>query len=379
MAQRRQIRLGTMFGFPVQVDPSWLIVFFWLTWSLAATYFPQVYPNWGTATRWGLAVVTSLLFFGSVLLHELGHSLVARKQGVPVKDITLYIFGGVAQISQEPRSPKEEVLMALAGPAVSLGLGALLVVVWLVLGPLSQPVGAVAMYVGFSNLFLGAFNLIPGFPLDGGRVLRAVLWGARDDLMWATRWASRVGQVVSYLFILVGIGQAMLGMWGSGLSLVLVGMFLQSAARSSYAQLSVKNVLADHIVAEAMSGVCAMVPQQVTLDMLVEHYIVQGGKRCFAVSVPEGTLGLLTVHNVRDVPRDQWRETRVRDVMMPLQDAQSVLPETSLEEAMRHMAADGVNQLPVLRDGDLVGMLTREDLVTFIRERMSRRNDKDSW
>ncbi len=375
MAQRRQIHLGTMFGFPVQVDPSWLIVFFWLTWSLAATYFPQVYSGWATATRWALAAVTSLLFFGSVLLHELGHSLVARKQGVPVKDITLYIFGGVAQISEEPRSPKEEVLMALAGPAVSLALGGLLVVLWLVVGPVSQAVGAVAMYVGFSNLFLGAFNLIPGFPLDGGRVLRAVLWGARDDLMWATRWASWVGQVVSYLFILVGIGEAMMGAWGSGMSLVLVGMFLQTAAKSSYAQLTIRTLLSDHIVAEAMSGVCAIVPPQVTLDMLVEHYIVQGGQRCFAVSGPDGPVGLLTVHRVSDVPRSKWRDTHVRDVMIALEDTKSVSPETDLEEAMRYMAADGVNQLPVLRDGKLVGMLTREDLVTFIRERMSRERE----
>lgn len=376
---RRQIRLGTLFGFPIQIDASWLIVFLWVTWSLGASYYPQAYPEWSTLGRWLLAALTSALFFGSVLLHELGHSLVARKQGVPVKDITLYIFGGVAQISKEPRSAKEEVLMAFAGPAVSLALGVLFVVVWVVAMPLWEPVGAVAMYVGLSNLSLGVFNLIPGFPLDGGRVLRAVLWAARDDLLWATQWASRVGQVVSYLFILVGIGQAMLGLWGNGLSLVLIGMFLQTAARSSYVQLTIRNVLAEHVVAEAMSGMCALVPPQLTLDMLVEHYIVRGGQRCFAVSGPQGPVGLLTVHQVRDVPRDQWRDVHVRDVMMPLEDVDSVSPETDLEEAMWHMASDGVNQLPVLRDGELVGMLTREDLVTFIRERMRKQNDRDVW
>jgi len=371
----KRIRLGTVLGFPIQIDASWLIVFLWMTWSLGSSYYPQTYPEWSTAELWVMAALTSALFFVSVLLHELGHSVVSRHQGVPVKDITLYIFGGVAQISEEPRSAKNEVFMALAGPAVSLTLGVVLVIVWLATQGVAEPVSAMAMYVGLSNLSLGMFNLIPGFPLDGGRVLRAILWAARDDLMWATRWASRVGQVVSYLFILAGIGLAMSGAWGSGLSLVLVGMFLQTAAKSSYAQLTVRTMLADHIVAEAMSDVCSTVPPQVTLDMLVEHYIVQGGQRCFAVSGPDGPVGLLTVHHVRDVPRDKWRDTHARDVMMPLEDAESVSPETDLEEAMRHMASDGVNQLPVLRDGKLVGMLTREDLVTFIRERMRRERE----
>jgi len=374
----RRIRLGTVLGFPIQIDTSWLIVFLWVTWSLGSAYYPQAYPEWSTAGQWLMAALTSALFFGSVVLHELGHSLVARYQGVPVKDITLYIFGGVAQITEEPRSAKNEVLMALAGPAVSLVLGVLLVIVWLATQSVAEPVSAAAMYVGLSNLSLGLFNLIPGFPLDGGRVLRALLWAARDDLIWATRWASRVGQVVSYLFILGGIGLAMSGAWGSGLSLVLVGMFLQTAAKSSYVQLSVHTMLAGHIVAEAMSDICSTVPSQVTLDMLVEHYIVRGGKRCFAVSGPDGPVGLLTVHHVRDVPRDRWRDTHVRDVMMALEDAESVTPETDLEEAMRHMASDGVNQLPVLRDGKLVGMLTREDLVTFIRERMRREREGES-
>ncbi|MGC9359908.1 MAG: M50 family metallopeptidase [Anaerolineae bacterium] len=371
----KRIRLGTVLGFPIQVDASWIIVFLWVTWSLGVSYYPQVYPEWSTAGRWAMAALTSALFFVSVILHELGHSVVARHQGVPVKDITLYIFGGVAQISEEPRSAKNEVFMALAGPAVSLTLGVVLVIVWLATQGVVEPVSAMAMYVGLSNLSLGLFNLIPGFPLDGGRVLRAVLWAARDDLMWATRWASRVGQVVSYLFTLGGIGMAMTGAWGTGLSLVLVGMFLQTAAKSSYAQLTVRTMLADHIVAEAMSDVCSTVPPQVTLDMLVEHYIVQGGQRCFAVSGPDGPVGLLTVHRVSDVPRDKWRDTHVRDVMMALEDTESVSPETDLEEAMRHMTSDGVNQLPVLRDGKLVGMLTREDLVTFIRERMRRERE----
>jgi len=369
MAQRRQIHLGTMFGFPVQVDPSWLIVFFWLTWSLAATYFPQVYSGWATATRWALAAVTSLLFFGSVLLHELGHSLVARKQGVPVKDITLYIFGGVAQISEEPRSPKEEVLMALAGPAVSLALGGLLMVLWLVVGPVSQAVGAVAMYVGFSNLFLGAFNLIPGFPLDGGRVLRAILWRLRHDLTWATRWASRVGQAVAYAFIMLGMLRAFSGDWVGGLWLAFIGLFLDGAARSAAMQLTLRHLLEGHEAAEIMSSDCPLVPPQLTLDLLVEHYIMTQNHRCYVVGTPDRVLGLVTVHQVQGVPRGKWPTTRVEDVFVPLERLRKVEPHTPLYQVLQEMTEQGVNQLPVMDNGELVGMVTRDRLLTFIRNR----------
>ena len=366
---KSHIRLGKLFGIPVNIDVSWLLIFIWVTWSLAGSYFPQRHLSWSTALTWGVAVVTSLLFFASVLLHELGHALVARSQGTPVSEITLFIFGGVAQIADEPESPGKEFRMALVGPLISLVLSAFFGLLYLATRRADGPVSAVGSFLAGVNLSLGLFNLIPGFPLDGGRVLRAVLWAARHDLTQATRWASWVGQAVAYLFILSGIVSIFRGDWLGGVWIAFIGFFLDNAARSAYHQLTLRRLLDGHIVGEIMSQECVLLPPQLTLDVFVEQYLLPRGQRCFSVGNRERVLGLLTVHNVSMVPRERWTTTHVADVLTPLDRLRVVAPSTSLWDALQQMTKDGVNQLPVLKDGELQGMLTREGLLTFIRNR----------
>jgi len=316
-----------------------------------------------------MAIVTSLLFFGSVLLHELGHALIASSQGIAVRDITLFLFGGVSNIVDEPRTAREELFMAAVGPLVSIMLSGALALLHLFLRGVSQPLAALTLYLAGINLSLGLFNLIPGFPLDGGRVLRAILWGTRKDLGWATRWASRVGQTVAYLFILSGMVRAFLGDWVSGLWMAFIGLFLENAARSALRQFTLRSLLDGHVVAEAMSRECQTLPPQLTLDVLVGQHLLTGARRCFTVANQDEVLGLLTIHNVRAVPRQRWPTTHVGEVLTPLAKLRVVDPDTPLWNALQEMTIEGVNQLPVLEDQELVGMISRDNLLTFIRNR----------
>lgn len=366
---RHGISLGKLFGIPIKIDLSWVIIFLWVTISLGVQYTSTANPITPTVLGWIIAVITSLLFFTSVLIHELSHSLIARSYGVPVRDITLFIFGGVSQIAEEPRSAREEAIMAGAGPLTSLVLaglfGGLFFLVRAVIPLLQAPV----IFLATINLSLGLFNLIPGFPLDGGRVLRAILWGARHDLKWATRIASYVGQGVAYLFILYGIYRAINGDWLNGLWLVFIGLFLDGAARSSYAQLTLRNLLAGHTASEVMSQNCVSLPQQLTLDLVVEQYLMSNPRRCFIITGPQGVIGLLTPQRVTQVSRDRWPQTHVGEVAIPLSEVKSVRPDTSLWQALQDMTSEGVNQLPVIVDGQLAGMITRDNLLTYIRDR----------
>jgi Zn-dependent protease len=366
---KTRFRLGDILGIPIRIDASWLLIFVWVTWSLAGSYFPRRYPSWSTALTWTLGVVTSLLFFGSVLLHELGHALVARRNGIPVKDITLFIFGGAAQISDEPSSPAREFRMAIVGPLVSLVLSGAFAGVHVLTRGSIQPVAALSFFLAYINLSLGLFNLIPGFPLDGGRVLRALLWSLRRDLAWATRWASRVGQVVAYLFVALGIMRAFSGTWVDGVWLAMIGLFLDNAARSQYRQLTLRNLLEGYAVRDIMSRECSLIPPQLTLDVLVEQYLLTRARRCYAVGEGDKIMGLLTVHNISSVAKVDWPFTRVADVLTPLDQLRTVGPETPLWDALQHMTADGVNQLPVVIDNQLEGMVTREDVITLLRNR----------
>lgn len=369
---KTRLSLGKVLGIPLYIDASWLLIFVWVTWSLAGGYFPERYPSWSRTMVWGIGALTSLLFFGSVLLHELGHSLVARAQGMPVESITLFIFGGAAQISDEPDTPFNEFVMAIAGPLVSLVLSGVFALVYLLWGNKDLPVAALSLFLGGINLSLGLFNLIPGFPLDGGRVLRAVLWRFRQDIRWATKWASRVGQVVAYAFMVVGILRAFSGYWVNGLWIAMIGFFLDNASRTAYARLSARDLLRRYPVEEVMSRNCYTVSPQLSLDILVEHHLMGNAGRCFVVTRGKRPLGMLTLHNIRQVPRVDWPFTHVEDVLIPLKQVRTVDSLTPLWEVLEGMTAEGVNQLPVLDDGELKGMITREDVITFIHDRIKR-------
>ncbi|MBI5956965.1 MAG: site-2 protease family protein [Chloroflexi bacterium] len=361
--------LGRILGIPVAVHVSWLVIFVLITWSLGGSYFPHQYPDWPPALAWVVGLATSLLFFVSVLVHELAHSAVARARGLPVRGIVLFIFGGVSEITEEPRTAGMEFTMALVGPLSSFILAGLFAVLWLAAGPVSQPLAAFSLYLASINALLGAFNLIPGFPLDGGRVLRAILWGISRNLEEATRWASLAGQGVAYLFILIGVWQVFGGNWLNGLWIAFIGWFLDNAAQTSYRQVAVQRLLTGHAVQEIMSQDCEPLPPRLTLEELVHEHVLATGRRCYPVIEGEQVRGLLTIHNIKTVPRERWGTTVVEEVMTPLEKLKTVGPNQGLWSALEEMTAEGVNQLPVMEGHRLLGILARDSVLTFIRTR----------
>lgn len=363
---RQTIPVGRILGIPVGLDYSWFLIFALLTWMLAGSYFPAEFTTWPVWLYWVTGAVTAVLLFVSVLLHELGHSVIALRYKIPVRSITLFIFGGVAQIGAEPPSPKSEFYIALAGPAVSLGLAVLFSVMKPVVASV-QPLWGVAKYLAYINFALAFFNLIPGFPLDGGRVFRAVVWSVTKNLRRATLTAASVGRFFGFLFILFGVWQVLMGNLGGGLWIAFIGWFLDSSASAQIQQVTFQGALAGHTVRQAMSTECPAVPVGLTLQQLVDDHILTSGRRCFLVNRGEETLGLMTLHRIKEVARDRWAETTAAQVMLPLDELKRIGPDTDLWAALQLMDRDGVNQLPVTTDHHVVGMLSREDVVTFLR------------
>lgn len=366
-AMRASLNFGRILGIPIGAHSSWLIIFVLVTWSLAAGYFPSGYPGWSTATYWLVGLATSLLFFGSVLAHELGHAAVALREGVPVRSITLFIFGGVAQIGREPPTAGAEFRIAAAGPLVSLLLG-------LGLNGLGNlggdtALGAIALYLGRINLLLFGFNLIPGFPLDGGRMLRAALWAYGRDFRNATRIAARVGQGIAFLFIIFGVFQMFGGQFFNGLWIAFIGWFLQNAASESWQQVMVRDTLRDIPVAQVMQQECARIPANITLEALVNEQVLGQGKRCFFVADDGRMGGVITLQNIRTVPRTEWSTTYAGEAMTPATKAHSVTPSDDLAKVLERMVAEDVNQMPVVEDQRLVGTVMREDLLRVLQTR----------
>jgi Zn-dependent protease/CBS domain-containing protein len=302
----------------------------------------------------------------SVLLHELGHSVVAIRYKIPVRRITLFIFGGVAQIGAEPPSAIAEFWIAVAGPIVSFSLAML----FSALKPVTtgiEPLLGLVKYLAYINFALVLFNLIPGYPLDGGRVFRALVWAITKDMRRATLMAANVGRVFGYLFILAGVWRVFSGDLGGGLWIAFIGWFLDNAASAQIQQVMFQGLLAGHKVAQAMSSHCAAIPAELTLQQLVDEHILSNGQRCFLVKRGSDTVGLMTLHRIREVPRDEWQTTRAAQVMIPLDKLMRISPDKELWTALQQMDRDGVNQLPVMTNNQVVGMLSREDVITFLR------------
>jgi Zn-dependent protease/CBS domain-containing protein len=364
--RRHTIPLGRVLGIPIGLDPSWFLIFALVTWTLAASYFPSEFNNWPQAQYWIVGAVTAILFFASVVLHELGHSIVALRYKIPVRSITLFIFGGIAQIAAEPPSAVAEFLIAVAGPLTSFALA-------VIFGLLRQaftgiaPLLALAEYLAYINGTLAIFNLIPGFPLDGGRVFRAIIWGVTGNLRRATLIAATVGRFVAALFILVGVWQVFSGSLGNGLWLAFIGWFLENAAVVEVQQQRLHDLLAGHTVSQAMSRSCAIAPADLTLQELVDHHILASGQRCLVLTRGDETVGLLTLHHIRGVPKDQWAAVTAAQAMTPMSQMKRVQPDVELRVALEEMDRDGVNQLPVMTDGRVLGMLSREDVISYLR------------
>ncbi len=360
------ISIGRAFGIPLKLHYSWFIVFVLVVWSLAAGYFPAAYPHWNLTTSLIAGVMTSLLFFASVLAHELMHSVVAQAAGIPIRSITLFIFGGVSQMTEEPKQPQVEFRMALAGPLTSLVLGGIFLAIWFWLLDIPELVKAICLWLGWINIVLAAFNLIPGFPLDGGRVLRSLLWWRSGNLRSATRIASNIGRGIGYLLIFIGIASMFMGNWINGLWLAFIGWFLENAAGASYRQLALQDILKGHKVRELMTQDCPVVPPQLTIQQLVNEQIFTSGRRCFPVVEHARALGLITIHDIKTVPREQWPTKTVGEVMTPFAKLKCVGPDEDLSTVLRILTDQNINQLPVVKDGNVIGMIARDNLLSFI-------------
>ena len=363
--------LGKIFGIQFRLHYTWFVIFVLITVSLSWQYFPFAYPDWNNLTYWVSGIFTSLLFFTSVVAHELAHSLVGRANGIPVKSITLFIFGGVAHMTREATRYGAELKMAAAGPISSLVIGGLFFLLHLLLRGISEPIAAMAFWLAQINVVLAVFNLIPGFPLDGGRVFRSLLWRFSGDYKRSTRIATRVGRGVGYLFILGGISIIFLfpGQWFGGLWLAFIGWFLSRTASASYRQAQWQGALQGVTASELMTSDCPVVPSDVTINRLVQEYIFTSGRQCFLVT-DEGELkGILTLGNIKSVARSNWEVTQVKSIMTPVEKLKIAYPDQDALSMLEQMDENNINQMPVVSEGRAVGLITRDNLIRFLRTR----------
>lgn len=362
------LKVGRLFGIPLEINPTWLIIFVLVALSLSLTYFPGEFPGrplWVNATS---GIITAILFFASIIAHELSHSLVARTGGIKVKKVTLFVFGGVAQMDEEPASPGREFSMAIAGPLASMVLAAVfyLSYVGLSAAGVSDVVWAPFQYLAFINLWVSLFNMLPGFPLDGGRVLRAALWALTGDQLKATLWASRAGQFIGYAMV----GLAVLGVLRGSLDFIwfgLIGWFIAMLAEGSYRQQLLKSTLEGVRVSALMSPEPVVAPGSITLDHLAEEYFLGGRHSRYPVESAGSIIGLISLSDVKRIPRDEWATTYVAEAAE--RDLGSLLigADEPADSVLPRLALSGPGALLVVAEGRLVGILTRADVLSRIR------------
>lgn len=357
-------QVGKISGIPVRIHFSWFIIFGLITWALATQYFPEVAPELPRATNWIRGAAAALMLFLSVTIHELSHSFVARKYNIPIESITLFIFGGVANMKKEPGSPRIELAMALAGPFSSYVLSFLFFIVYSSIGN-EQGLKSIASYLFQINFILATFNLIPGFPMDGGRVLRAVLWGRSGDFLDATRKASKAGQGFAIFFVFLGLVSLFTGYVGS-VWFLLIGWFLYSAAQTSYLQAAAKGILADDVVRDIMVTDFVAVDADISVSELVDDYFLRYGYGGFPVFEGNSIAGMVSMKEVKEVPRDNRPYTKVRDVMVPFGRSLFVSENEEVSSVFERMGRANMGRFLVVRDGMLVGIITRSGVARFL-------------
>ena len=361
------VPLGRLFGIPIYLHPSWFIIFLLITVSLR-TQFTSMHPGWTPAQHWTLGIVTSLLFFGSVVFHELSHSLVARGYRIPVASITLFVFGGLARIEREPEKASQEFNIAIAGPISSLFLAGCF---WLVTRYFhgNEMVIAAAKWLAEINLMLALFNLLPGFPLDGGRVFRGIVWAITKDFTRSTRLASNAGRVLAYLMIFVGAWQALNGNWVGGLWTAFIGWFLLSAAQESFAQVAIRSTLNGVLAGDIMSRDIPTTPRDMSLEEYV-HEVLRTGHQYHVVTGAGRPVGLVTLHAARSVPRGEWANTSIQAVMQPLDHVLTVTLNEPALGILERMQKEEINQVPVVSEGQIVGIIGRDTIVRALQTRL---------
>jgi Zn-dependent protease/predicted transcriptional regulator len=365
------LTLGKIFGIEIRLHYTWFIVFIFITWSLATGSLPQQYPGLTVIVYWIIGAISAIILFVSVLFHELCHSYVAIRNGLPVPNITLFIFGGVSQIAEEPKTPSLEFRMAFVGPLSSFALAAVLGAGWLVAMVLN--LGAVIIaplnYGFLINLLLGGFNLLPAFPLDGGRVLRAKLWSWKNDLIVATKISTKVGDAFAYGLVFIGFFIVIQGEWISGLWLVFIGWFLKNGADASLRETIVSQALSEVSVRDIMNTQVITLDPDITIAGAVDNYFYKYKHQGYPVVQGDKISGIITIHDLQRLPKEVWSTSLVKNVMTPAERLVYVKPEEPALEAMIKLSRMMVGRLPVLEGEKVVGIVTRSDLMGAIRTR----------
>ena len=363
-------RIAKILGIPIYLDATWLLIFGLITYTLAMD-FRQMHPQWTPAEHWSLGILTSLLFFGSVLFHELAHSVVALYYKIPVHSITLFLFGGIARIGREPSKPIQEFNIAVAGPLASFLLAGAFGAMTL-LFPSAQMLGALAKILGGSNFILAVFNLAPGFPLDGGRIFRAIVWGITKDFSRATLIAGSSGRVVAYALMGIGGYEAFYkNDWYSGLWLGVIGLYLLNAAQQSIAQMTIRDALAGLHASDVMSHEVPTVEGHITLEEYGAE-VLRTGRRCHLVLSGDRLVGMMNVHTLNAVPREQWANNSVQSAMIPRDKIQWTSPDEPLLKLLERLLTADINQMPVVSGAadqapQIVGMVTRDSILRVMQ------------
>ena len=358
--------IGKIFGIQFRLHYSWFIIFTLVTVFLSWQVFPLSLIDQPQVVYWIMGVVTSLLFFASVLAHELAHSLIGRAHGIPIKSITLFIFGGAAMMTREATRASDELKMAIAGPVSSLLIAALFGIVYATFNGIVNQLALMAYWLAYINVVLAVFNLFPGFPLDGGRILRSLIWHFSGNYMRATRIATQAGRVIGYLFIAGGFlliladGNLLSGIW-----LVFIGWFLANTAKASYRQAQLQDVLRGFTALQVMTSDCPVVPGEITVSQLMQEYAA-AGSRCFLVAEQGRVEAFISLRNINSVA---WRDrdnTRLRDIAMPLEKVKAAYPEQDVLSIVQWMNESGLDQMPVINNGRVVGLITLDNVIRFV-------------
>jgi Zn-dependent protease/predicted transcriptional regulator len=370
---KAQIKLGRIFGVEIGLHYSWFIIALLITFSLVG-HFEANNPTWSDGLRWAIAIITAVLFFAAIVVHELSHAIVAKMRGLPVRSITLFALGGVAQIEKEAADAKTEFWMGIIGPITSFVIGVVCLLITIAVGwtppnfP-QRPLPAVLLWLGLINIGLALFNMIPGFPLDGGRVLRGIIWWVTGNAKRATTIAARVGQVIAFFLILYGLMQFFRGAGFNGLWMAFIGWFLLSASRESYAQMVISEGLRGLRVGDVMSRDFPVVDAYANLQTFAEENLTRTGRRFWVVTRNGEPEGIITPNEISAVPRNRWPYTTVADVMRPLDATRTVNPNTPVTEALEVMARQDLNQLPVVNERGLAGLISRAHILQLIQTR----------
>jgi Zn-dependent protease/CBS domain-containing protein len=364
--------LFKILGFTVKVDISWIIIALLVTWSLANGFFPAYYEGLSTVTYWWMAIAGALGLFLSIIVHEFSHSLVARQFGMPMKGITLFIFGGVAEMNDEPPSPKSEFFMAIAGPLISIVLGFLFFGIFTAgrgIG-LPQYFTGIFQYLGWINWLLAGFNLIPAYPLDGGRILRSVLWHWKGKLAWATRITSNLGAGFGFFLSFLGIVNLFSGYFISGLWWILIGLFVSNASKMSYQRLILTRALEGESASRFMKKQVVSVSRELTLDEFVHQYLYEHYYKMFPVVHDHNLVGCITINDLKKVPKAQWPDKKISEVTEPCSETNTVHPDTDATQALSLMNQSGNSRLLVVKNGQLAGVITLKDMLRFLSVKM---------